>query len=87
MAKQNVLIQLPSTLLERAHVPLVSDAQNLVTFLLEVYVHKIEKKELRKAYEAYYSARTREEETEELEFLAEFAFADAEATNLNDEWS
>lgn len=87
MAKQNVLIQLPRTLLERAHVPLATEAQELVSSLLERYVQKLEKKQLRLAYEAYYSARTPEEETEELEILAEFAFADAEAANLNDEWS
>ena len=81
MTTQTIQIEVPNTLLERARVQALDEARELVTFLLENYVQELEKAQGRQAYEAYYAARTPEDEAEELELLAEFAFADAEITN------
>ena len=78
MISQTVQIELPGALLERAHVHALDEARELITFLLESYVQELERAQRRQAYEAYYAARTPEDEAEELELLADFAFADAE---------
>jgi hypothetical protein len=44
-------------------------------------VRELEKSQLRQDYEAYYASRTSEDEVEERELLADFAFADAETLN------
>ena len=80
MTTQTIQIKVPSPLLERAHVQALDEAQELIAFLLGNYVQELEKSRRRQAYEAYYAARTPEDEAEELELLAEFAFADAEIT-------
>jgi len=80
MTTQIIQLELPSALLERARVEALDEARELVAFLLENYGQELEKAQRWQAYEAYYAARTPEEEAEELELLAEFAFADAEAT-------
>jgi hypothetical protein len=49
---------------------------------VENYVQDLEKSQRRQAYEAYYANRTPEDEAEEQELLAEFAFADAEAMEV-----
>ncbi len=81
MTPQTMHIELPGALLERARVHALDEAQALVTFLLERHVQELEKSQLRQAYEAYYASRTPEDEVEERELLADFAFADAEALN------
>ncbi len=81
MTMQTIRIELPDALLERAQVRAGDEARELITFLLEKYVQELEKAQRRQAYEAYYAARTPEEEAEELELLADFAFADAEITD------
>jgi len=73
---QTIQIEVSGTLLERARVQALDEARELITFLLENYVQELEKAQRRQAYEAYYAARTPEDEAEELELLAEFAFAD-----------
>ena len=78
---QTIQIEVSGTLLERARVQALDEARELITFLLENYVQELEKAQRRQAYEAYYAARTPEDEAEELELLAEFAFADAEVTD------
>ena len=78
MTPQTVQIELPVTLLERAHVQALNEARELITFLLEKYVQELEKSQRLQAYEAYYASRTPEDEAEERELLADFAFADAE---------
>ncbi len=79
MTTQVVQLELPTTLLKRAHVRAVDETRELVTFLLENYVQELEQNQRRQAYEAFYEARTAEEEAEELALLAEFAFVDAES--------
>jgi hypothetical protein len=79
METRSIQIELPGALIERAQVQATDEARDLVTFLLENYVQELERTRRRQAYEAYYAARTPEEEAEELELLADFAFADAEA--------
>ena len=76
MSPQTVQIELPSTLLERARVQAPDEARELITFLLEEYVQELEKSQRLQAYETYYAARTPEDEAEELELLADFAFAE-----------
>lgn len=78
MAPQTVQIELPATLLERAHVQAVNKARDLITFLLEKHVQELEKSQRQQAYGAYYASRTSEDDAEEQELLADFAFADAE---------
>ena len=80
MTTQTIQIEVPGPLLERARVQALDEAQELIAFLLGNYVQELEKSRRRQAYEAYYAARTPEDEAEELELLAEFAFADAEVT-------
>ena len=46
---------------------------------MESYAQSLEKTLRQQAYEAYYVARTQEEEAEERELLADFAPADFEA--------
>ena len=79
MTTQVMQLELPITLLERARVHAVDETRELVTFLLENYVQELEQNQRRQAYEAFYEARTEEDEAEELTLLAEFAFADAES--------
>jgi len=67
MTTQTIQIELPNVLLERARVQALDEAQELITFLLENYVQELEKAHRRQAYEAYYAARTPEDEAEELE--------------------
>ncbi len=81
MLPQTVQIDLPGTLLDRARVEALDEARELVTFLLERYVQELERTQRGQAYEAYYEARTPEDEAEERELIADFAFADAEATD------
>jgi hypothetical protein len=81
MTMQTIQIELPGALLERAHVQALDEARELITFLLENYVQELEKAQRRQAYEAYYATRTPQDEAEEMELLAEFAFADAEVTD------
>jgi hypothetical protein len=71
-------IELPNALLEQAQVPTPDKAQALIKLLLERYVQELEKSQRLRAYEAYYASRPPEDEAEELELLADFAFADAE---------
>ena len=78
MIPQIVHIELPGTLLERAHVQALDEARELIAFLLEQYVQELEKSQRLRAYEAYYASRTLEDAVEELELLTDFAFADAE---------
>ena len=78
MTTQTIQIEVPGPLLERARVQALGEARELIAFLLENYAQDLEKAQRRQAYEAYYAARTPEDEAEELELLAEFAFADAE---------
>jgi len=78
MTPQTVQIELPGALLERARVQALDEARELVTFLLERYVQELEKSQRLQTYEAYYASRTLEDEVEERELLADFAFADAE---------
>jgi len=78
MALRMLQIQIPSTLLQRARVSAVEEARELVTFLLENYIQELERKQLRQAYEAYYTNRTPPEVAEEAELMADFADADAE---------
>ncbi|MDP2776296.1 MAG: hypothetical protein Q8O48_01530 [Anaerolineales bacterium] len=73
-----VKIELPESLLDRARVEAWDEARELVTFLLERYVQELEKAQRWQAYEAYYEARTPQDEAEERELMADFAFADAE---------
>lgn len=81
MTTHTIQIEVPGALLERARVPALDEARDLITFLLEHYVQELEKAQRRQAYKAYYAARTPEDEAEELELLADFAFADAEITD------
>jgi len=76
---QVIQLELPMTLLERAHVQAVDETRELVTFLLENYVQELERDQRWQAYEAFYQTRTVEDEAEELALLAEFAFVDAES--------
>ena len=78
MTPQTMHIELPGALLERARVQALDEAQELVTFLLERYAEESEKSQRLQTYEAYYASRTLEDEVEERELLADFAFADAE---------
>jgi len=78
MTPQTMHIELPGALLERARVQALDEAQELVTCLLERYVQELEKSQRLQTYEAYYASRTLEDEVEERELLADFAFADAE---------
>jgi len=81
MLTDTVKIELPSTLLDRARVEALDDARELITFLLERYVQELEKAQRWQAYEAYYESRTPQDEAEERELMADFAFADAESTD------
>ena len=81
MTTHTIQIEVPGPLLERARVQALGEARELIAFLLENYVQDLEKAQRRQAYEAYYAARTPEDEAEELELLADFAFADAEITD------
>ena len=87
MTTHTIQIEVPGTLLERARVPALDEARELIAFLLENYRQELEKAQRRQAYEAYYAARTPEDEAEELELLAEFAFADAEITEEMIPWA
>jgi len=78
MSVQTFQIELPGSLLARAHVHRPDEARELVTFLLEGYAQEMEKAQRQQVYEAYYAARTPEEETEELQILADFSVVDAE---------
>lgn len=80
MLPQIVRIELPGMLLKRARIRAVEEARELVTFLLEEYVQELEKTQCQQAYEAYYNSLTPEDEAEERNFLADFAFADAEVS-------
>ena len=77
MLTHTVKIELPGTLLDRARVEALDDARELVTFLLEKYVQELEKAQRWQAYEAYYETRTPEDEAEERELIADFAFLPA----------
>jgi hypothetical protein len=79
MLTNTVKIELPGTLLDRARVDAMDDARELVTFLLERYVQELEKVQRWQAYEAYYETRTLQDEAEEREIMADFAYADAES--------
>ena len=81
MLPHTVQIELPGTLLDRARVEATDEARDLVTFLLERYVQELEIAQRRQAYEAYYAARTPEDELEEQTLIADFAFADADVTD------
>ncbi len=76
-----VQIDLPGTLLNRAHVKALDEARNLVILLLGRYVQALEVPQRRQAYEAYYAARPPEDESEERALIADFAFADADVTD------
>jgi hypothetical protein len=77
---QTIQVDLPKMLLERAQLKALDEARELITFLLEQYVQELEKAHRRQAFEAYYTTRSPEEKSEELEVLSDFAFADAEIT-------
>ena len=79
MTTQVMQLELPITLLQRARVRAGDETRELVTFLLENYVQELEQNQREQAYEAFYEARTAEDEAEELALLAEFAFVDAES--------
>ncbi len=81
MLPHTVQIDLPGPLLHRAHVEALDEARDLVRFLLERYVQELEVAQRRQAYEAYYAARTPEDESEERALIADFAFASAEGTD------
>ena len=80
MTIQSIQLELPMPLLERARVWAVDEVRELVTSLLENYVHELEREQRRQAYETYYNARTTEDEAEEMVLLVDFSFADAEIT-------
>lgn len=81
MSEKTVHIELPGALLARAHVRAPDQARELITFLLERYAQALEQAQRRQAYEAYYAGRTPEDETEELQLLADFAMTDAEISD------
>lgn len=74
MTTQTIQIEVSGTLLERARVQVLDafpgrqarEGRELITFLLESYVQELEKAQRRQACEAYYAARTPEDEAEEL---------------------
>jgi len=78
--RTSVQIELPAALLRRARVPLQEPARELVAFLLESYAQNLERSQRQQAYESYYAMRSAEDQDEEIAILADFAFADAEAT-------
>ncbi len=79
MTAETLSLELPTALFQRVSVQTSDDARELVTFLVESYAQDLEKSRRQQAYEAYYAARTPEEEPEKLELLADFAPADFEA--------
>jgi len=81
MLPPTVQIDLPGTLLDRARVEALDEARELVTFLLERYVQELERTQRWQAYEAYYEARTPEDEAGERALIADFAFGDAEVND------
>lgn len=46
MPLQTIQIELPKTLLERAHIKALDGARELITFLLEAYVQELENKKI-----------------------------------------
>ena len=76
MTAETLSLELPAALFQRVSVHTSDDARELVTFLVESYAQDLEKSLRQQAYEAYYAARTPEEEAEEQELLADFAPAD-----------
>ena len=78
MTTPTIQIELPEALLKRARSQTPASARELVTFLLEQHVQELEQAQRRQAYEAYYAARTPEDQAEELSLLEDFAAADAE---------
>jgi len=82
MLTHTVKIELPESLLDCARVEALDDARELVTFLLERYVQELEKAQRWQAYEAYYEARTPQDEAEERELMADFSFADAKSNDV-----
>ena len=81
MVAHTVQIELPSNLLNRARVDALDEARELVTFLLERYVQELEKAQSLQVYEAYYEARTPQDEAEERELMSDFAAADMKSIN------
>ena len=81
MLPHTVQIDLPGPLLVRARVETMAQARHLVIVLLERHVRALEVAQRRQAYEAYYAARTPEDELEEQALIADLAFADAEVTD------
>lgn len=79
MVTQTINFELPAVLFQRISIQAPEDARELVTFLVESYTQNREEKLRRQAYEAYYAARTPEEESEERELLIDFAPADSDA--------
>jgi hypothetical protein len=77
MLKQTVKIELPESLIDRAHVDASEGARELVTFLLEKYVQELDNTQPCQAYENYYDVRRPQDEAEEREIMADFAFANA----------
>lgn len=79
MTVQTMSLELPTALFQRVSVQAPEEARELVTFLVESYAQSLEKVVRQQIYEAYYAARTSEEEAEEQELLADFAPVDFEA--------
>ena len=76
MTAETLSLELPAALFQRVSVQTPDAARELVTFLVESYAQNLEESLRQQAYEAYYAARTPEEEAEEQELLADFAPAD-----------
>ncbi len=81
MLPHTVQIDLPGPLLDLARVKTMAEARDLVILLLGRYVQALEATQRRQAYEAYYAARPPEDESEERPLIADFSFADADATD------
>lgn len=81
MNMQTFHIEVPQVLLQRAQVTAGEEVRELITFLLERYVQELERNRRDQAYAAYYQQRDAAEVVEEAEFLADFAFADAQVAD------
>ena len=79
MTAQTLQVEIPTILLQRAHIPTGKEARELITYLLENYVQELERSQRYHAYELYYSNRTPTEITEESQLLKDFAHADTES--------
>ena len=82
MLPQTVHIELPKSLIDRAHLKSAEETRELVAFLLESYVQSRGKADRIREYEVYYASRNSQEDDEEVELLLDFSPADASAAPL-----